>query len=73
MTEQTSQSPQKVDGLFARLARAKPTKPGEIYGVPGQGNTLWLSACSIALFFLSRCGTADDGVLVSTLYGLSSV
>ena len=51
MTEQTSQSPQKVDGLFARLARAKPTKPGEIYGVPGQGNTLWLSACSIALFF----------------------
>lgn len=38
-------------GFVARLSRARPTKPGEIYGVPGQGNTLWLSACSIAFFF----------------------
>ena len=37
--------------LIARMSRARPTKPGEIYGVPGQGNTLWLSACSILLFF----------------------
>jgi len=33
------------------LSRARPTRPGEIYGVPGQGNTLWLSALSIAFFF----------------------
>ena len=41
----------KPEGLFARLSRARPTKPGEIYGVPGQGNTLWLSLGSIAFFF----------------------
>lgn len=40
----------KANGLLRRLARARPTKPGEIYGVPGQGNTLWLSAVSIGLF-----------------------
>ena len=34
-------------GLWARLARARPTKPGEIYGVPGQGNTFWLSVASV--------------------------
>lgn len=39
--------PPKAPGLFARLARARPTKPGEIYGVPGQGNTLWLSVASV--------------------------
>lgn len=43
--------PSKPTGLIARLSRARPTKPGEIYGVPGQGNTLWLSACSVATFF----------------------
>lgn len=43
--------PPKSPGLIARLSRARPTKPGEIYGVPGQGNTFWLSAFSIALFF----------------------
>lgn len=37
-------------GLLARLSRARPTRPGEIYGVPGQGNTLWLSVLSVALF-----------------------
>ncbi|CAN7725792.1 MULTISPECIES: ABC transporter permease subunit [Ensifer] len=37
--------------MVARLSRARPTRPGEIYGVPGQGNTLWLSALSIAFFF----------------------
>ena len=42
---------EKPLGFFARLSRARPTKPGEIYGVPGQGNTLWLSACSIGFFF----------------------
>jgi taurine transport system permease protein len=35
-------------GAFAWLARSRPTKPGETYGVPGQGETLWLSLASIA-------------------------
>ncbi|MGB3281257.1 MAG: ABC transporter permease subunit, partial [Pseudorhodobacter sp.] len=47
MTDQ----PNKPMGLIARLSRARPTKPGETYGVPGQGNTLWLSLGSIAFFF----------------------
>ena len=37
----------KGPGLWARLARSRPTKPGEIYGVPGQGNTFWLSVASV--------------------------
>ena len=41
----------QAPGITGRLSRARPTKPGEIYGVPGQGNTLWLSALSIAFFF----------------------
>ena len=56
MSDQPSGKPvgkpvRKPEGLFARLSRARPTKPGEIYGVPGQGNTLWLSLGSIAFFF----------------------
>jgi len=50
MTVKLSKSPPKRDGLFVRLSRAVPTKPGEIYGVPGQGDTLWLSLGSIAFF-----------------------
>lgn len=42
-------TPPKSSGLFARLARARPTKPGEIYGVPGQGSTFWLSVASVAV------------------------
>ncbi|PHP27061.1 ABC transporter permease subunit [Limimaricola cinnabarinus] len=38
-------------GVFAWLARSRPTKPGETYGVPGQGDTMWLSVASI-LFLL---------------------
>lgn len=30
-----------------RGTRARPTKPGEIYGVPGQGGAVWLSVASI--------------------------
>lgn len=37
----------KSPGLIAQIARARPTKPGEIYGVPGQGNTFWLSVASV--------------------------
>lgn len=44
----TLSKPPRTPGLVARLARARPTKPGEIYGVPGQGNTFWLSVASVA-------------------------
>ncbi|WP_394155178.1 ABC transporter permease subunit [Loktanella salsilacus] len=50
MTKATSHVPRKDLGLIARLSRARPTKPGETYGVPGHGNTLWLSVLSIGLF-----------------------
>ncbi|OSP55388.1 ABC transporter permease subunit [Pseudoruegeria sp. SK021] len=49
MTERSPASRRKAPGVLARIARARPTKPGEIYGVPGQGNTLWLSVLSIAV------------------------
>lgn len=47
----SDQSRTKQDGFFTRLAKASPTKPGETYGVPGQGDTMWLSLGSI-LFLL---------------------
>ncbi len=34
-------------GWLKRLSRARPTRPGEVYGVPGQGNTGWLSVASV--------------------------
>lgn len=36
-------------GLRARLSRERPTKPGETYGVPGSGDTLWLSLLTIVV------------------------
>ncbi|MGE0006002.1 MAG: ABC transporter permease subunit [Parvibaculaceae bacterium] len=39
--------------MIERASRARPTRPGELYGVPGQGNTLWLSICSIALLLFA--------------------
>ena len=45
----TMTPPPKSPGFLARLARARPTKPGEIYGVPGQGSTFWLSVGSVLL------------------------
>ncbi len=36
-------------GLIARLARARATKPGEIYGVPGAGDTRLLSIATICV------------------------
>ncbi len=36
-------------GLFARLARERPTLPGETYGVPGSGNTVVLSLVTIVI------------------------
>ena len=32
------------NSLWASLMKAKPAKPGEIYGVPGQGDSLKISA-----------------------------
>jgi len=49
----TDPRPAKGPGLWSRLARARPTRPGEIYGVPGQGNTFMLSVASVlALLFI---------------------
>ncbi len=41
------------NGFWAGLMRAKPAKPGEIYGVPGQGDSLKISAVVIVglIFF----------------------
>ena len=39
-------------GLLARLARARPTKAGETYGVPGQGDSVILSLATVLLFLL---------------------
>ncbi|HEX7750312.1 MAG TPA: ABC transporter permease subunit [Bordetella sp.] len=36
-------------GLCARLSRERPNKPGETYGVPGSGDTLWLSLLTILI------------------------
>ncbi len=38
-----------VDRLWAAFMKAKPAKPGEIYGVPGQGDSLKVSAVVIFL------------------------
>lgn len=38
--------------LLKRLSRARPTKPGETYGMPGAGNTIWLSVCTIVILAL---------------------
>ena len=36
-------------GLLAALAKGRPTKPGETYGVPGHGDTLMLSIVTIVV------------------------
>jgi taurine transport system permease protein len=46
VTENSYEAPARK-GLFPVLTRARPTKPGETYGVPGQGDTLILSIASI--------------------------
>lgn len=40
------------NGLWAGLMRAKPAKPGEVYGVPGQGDSFMVSAIVITGMFL---------------------
>ena len=44
MTQDPSPKPRSI---WSRLARARPTRPGEIYGVPGQGSSFWLSVASV--------------------------
>jgi taurine transport system permease protein len=38
-----------TSGLLARLARERPTRPGETYGVPGSGDTVVLSLVTICI------------------------
>jgi taurine transport system permease protein len=46
-------TPEESRSARPRLrSKSRPTRPGEIYGVPGQGSTLWLSVASIAGFLL---------------------
>lgn len=49
----TSQTPIEKNSflarLIARISRERPTRPGEIYGVPGSGDTLLLSVITIAI------------------------
>ncbi len=48
MTEHSYPNTQsRKKGIFFFLLKARATKPGETYGVPGQGNTMWLSVLSI--------------------------
>ncbi len=52
MSERTEPETARVaprSGVFAWFARSRPTRPGETYGVPGQGDTLVLSLLTIAL------------------------
>ena len=43
----------KKKSVFYFLLKARATKPGETYGVPGQGDTMWLSVTSIcAIIFV---------------------
>jgi taurine transport system permease protein len=48
VTEQSHPDPRTPKtGNASLLSKARATKPGETYGVPGQGDTLWLSVLSI--------------------------
>jgi len=47
----SKQEPVKSGGFFARLMRARPTRPGETYGVPGQGDSLLISAVTALILF----------------------
>lgn len=44
-----------------RLSRARATKPGQTYGVPGEGDTRWLSLLTIALLILVWWGITAAG------------
>ena len=42
-------TPSAAGSLIARMARERPTRPGETYGVPGSGDTMALSLATIAI------------------------
>ena len=56
MSDQNNERGKKAQSatsaLIARLARQRPTRPGEIYGVPGSGNTIALSLATIGILLL---------------------
>ncbi|MDA3919878.1 MAG: ABC transporter permease subunit [Salinisphaera sp.] len=45
-TAKTSNASRRL-GLLGRLSRSRPTQPGETYGVPGSGETRYLSAATV--------------------------
>ena len=52
MTDQTTTQRKTQNGsrgILARLARGRPTRPGETYGVPGSGDTTVISLTTIAV------------------------
>lgn len=50
MTDHTqTTSPPPAEGWLARLSKGRATRPGETYGVPGQGDTLMLSVVTIVV------------------------
>ena len=50
MTDSTRTPPRsQPDGLLARISKGRATKPGETYGVPGQGDTHYLSIATIVI------------------------
>lgn len=48
-------------GMVAWIARSRPTKPGETYGVPGQGNTMVLSLLTVTVLILVWWGVTAAG------------
>lgn len=53
----------KGGNIFSRLARARPTKPGETYGVPGHGNTLKLSIATMGILLLVWWSVTEFGMV----------
>ena len=49
MTQTNSKPAASRRGLLDRMRKGNPTRPGETYGVPGQGDTLKLSLLTIAV------------------------
>lgn len=49
MSDNTPSKAEKRGRFPSRTPKARPTRPGEIYGVPGQGDTLWLSLATIVI------------------------
>ena len=70
----------KEVSLLQRLMRAKPTKPGEIYGVPGQGDSWIIAGVSAAILFgvwlfalMRRQGQMDLIVALTYVIMLGSI